>query len=82
MSKESFVLLIGIIVFFGPFLGLPTEYKDILFAVAGLLLIVTGYRLRRRAYLASLEREGGERVADAFVESGSTLEPREAFDPS
>jgi membrane protein implicated in regulation of membrane protease activity len=69
MSKESLVFVIGIIVFFTPFLGLPTSYKEWIFTGTGVLLIITGYRLRRRAFLRSLEVEGNERRGDAFVES-------------
>jgi len=69
MSKESFVVLLGGIVLFTPFLGIPREYKEILFIGCGALLVVVGYLLRRRAFLRSLEHESGERVGDAFVES-------------
>lgn len=69
MSKESLVFTLGIVVFFTSFLGIPREYKEWIFIASGFLLTVTGYRLRRRAFLASLERETGERRGDAFVES-------------
>lgn len=69
MSKESLVFVLGIVVFFTPFTGIPRDYKEWLFIVCGMLLIITGYRLRRRAFLASLEHESGERRGDAFVES-------------
>jgi uncharacterized membrane protein len=70
MSKESFVFVMGVIVFFTPFLGLPSRYKEVLLIVSGVLLVIIGYRLRRRAFLKSLEHESGERRGDAFVESG------------
>ncbi len=69
MSKETFVFILGIIVFFTPFLGLPGEYKEWILIVSGILLIVTGYRLRRAMFLRSLEHHSGERRGDAFVES-------------
>lgn len=69
MSKETFVFILGIIVFFTPFLGLPGEYKEWILIVSGILLIVTGYRLRRALFLRSLEHHSGERRGDAFVES-------------
>ncbi len=69
MSKESLVFVLGTIIFFTPFLGLPNEYKQIILTIAGVLLIITGYRLRRRAFMRSLEHESGERRSDAFVES-------------
>jgi hypothetical protein len=69
MSKETFVFILGIVVFFVPFLGLPGEYKEWILIGSGLLLIVTGYRLRRMLFLRSLEHHSGERRGDAFVES-------------
>ncbi len=69
MSKESFVFLLGVIVLFSPFLGLPTQYKEWLLIVSGVLLMGIGYRLRRNAFLKSFEHESGERRGDAFVES-------------
>ncbi len=70
MSKESFVFLLGGVVFFSPFFGLPREYKEWLLIVCGLLLMGIGYRLRRRAFFKSFEHESGERRGDAFVEGG------------
>jgi hypothetical protein len=72
MSKETFVFLMGFLVFFSSFLGLPREYKEWLLIACGALLMAVGYRLRRNAFLRSLENESGERRGDVFVESGST----------
>lgn len=69
MSKETFVFVLGIVIFSIPFLGLPGEYKEWVLVVSGILLIVTGYRLRRALFLRSLEHHSGERRGDAFVES-------------
>lgn len=75
MSKESLVFTLGAVVFFTSFTGLPSQYKEWLFIACGALLIITGYRLRRRAFLKSLEHESGERRGDAFVESGAVNQP-------
>ncbi len=77
MSKESSVFVLGGIVFFVSFLGLPSEYKEWIFIGTGLLLMAIGYRLRRIAFLKSLENENGERRAEAFVESVVTGERSE-----
>lgn len=69
MSKESFVFVLGMIIFFVPFLGLPREYKEVILIGSGILLMGLGYRLRRIAFLRSLEHENGERRGDTFVES-------------
>lgn len=69
MSKETFVFIIGCLVFFTSFLGVPNEYKEWIFVGCGVLLMGIGYRLRRNAFLKSLEHESGERRSDAFSES-------------
>ncbi len=74
MSKESSVFVLGVIVFFTSFLGIPSEYKEWVFIVSGLLLMAFGYHLRRSAFLRSIEHESGEKRADAFVESSATRE--------
>lgn len=72
MSKETSVFVLGIIVFFSTFLGIPTEYKEWIFIVSGGLLIAIGYRLRRQAFLRSIENESGERRDEMFVENTSS----------
>ncbi len=69
MTKETLVLVLGIAVFFTPFLGLPYQYKEWVFIVSGILLIAIGYRLRRQVFLESLQNGEGERRGDVFVES-------------
>ncbi len=71
MSKESFVFLLGAIVLFVPFIGVPRDIKEWILIVCGVLLMGVGYRLRRIAFLRSLEHESGERRGDTFVESAS-----------
>ncbi len=75
MSKETLVFIIGALVFFTPFLGLPGEYKEWIFIFSGLILLISGYRLRRAAFLRSIERAGGERQSESFHESTVTEIP-------
>ncbi len=70
MSKETLVCVIGFLVFFTSFLGIPREYKEWIFIVSGLILVLIGYKLRRKAFLQSLEHASGELRGEAFVESG------------
>jgi len=79
MSKETIVFILGTLVFFTSFLGLPKEYKEWIFIVSGVLLMFIGYRLRRNAFLKSIEHESGERRGGAFVESDATLENQEVY---
>jgi hypothetical protein len=69
MSRESLVFLIGVLVLLVPFLGLPRDHKDWILVGAGIILIISGYQLRRKRFLASLVQEKvGERKSDAFIE--------------
>ncbi len=72
MSKETIVFILGALVFSTSFLGVPSEYKEWTLIVSGVLLMAIGYRLRRNAFLKSIEHESGERRGGAFVESGIT----------
>ena len=74
MSRESFVFLIGFIIFFTPFLGIPRDWKEWVSIVAGVLLMFVGYKLRRAAFLRSIMHESGEHRGNAFVEGVHTEE--------
>lgn len=72
MSRESFVFLIGFIVFFTPFLGIPHEWKWWIVMASGVLVMFLGYKLRRAAFLRSITHESGEHRSEAFVEHVKT----------
>lgn len=72
MSQESFVFLTGLLVLITPLLGFPHMWKDWGIMVLGALILIVGYRLRRAAYLRSIETGVGERRSDAFAESKPT----------
>lgn len=74
MSRESLVLLLGVIVFFVPALGIPDSWKLYILSGCGVVLAIVGYMLRRSAYLRSLDRGNGEKAADSFVESSKKEE--------
>lgn len=69
MSRESFILVLGIVILFTPWLGIPDLWKAYALTTAGVLLLGTGYLLRRAAYLRRIELGNGERGTDSFVES-------------
>lgn len=69
MSKETLVFILGIVAFFVPFVGVPSEYKKWILIIVGALLMSVGYILRREAFLQSFTHESGERRANVFVES-------------
>jgi hypothetical protein len=68
MSRESIVFTVGLLVLIVPHLGLPEVWKTYFFFVAGALLVMAGYSLRRAAYVRSIEKEHGVRSTDSFVE--------------
>ena len=69
MSRESLVLLLGLILFFTPTLGIPEDWKTYIISGAGVVLMIVGYTLRRSAYLRSIDTGAGMRETDSFVES-------------
>ena len=74
MSKETLVFVLGVLIFFVPFVGVPNEWREWFLMGVGCILMAVGYALRRNAYFQSLERESGERHADVFVESPRVTE--------
>lgn len=75
MSRESFVFLIGFIVFFTPFLGIPRDWKEWVSIGAGVIIMFLGYKLRRAAFLRSIMHESGEHRSDVFVEHKRSEQP-------
>jgi hypothetical protein len=75
MSRESLVLILGIVVSSASYLGVPSEWKEWIVALSGISLIALGYSLRRAAFFRSIEVIPGERRADAFVEHKTTRTP-------
>jgi uncharacterized membrane protein len=69
MSQESLILVIGLFLMLLPSLAVPNAYDRWIIAFLGAVVAVIGYRLRRAAYLRSIETSHGERRADAYVES-------------
>lgn len=69
MSRESIVFVVGIMLFFTPHIGIPSDWKMYIYMAAGVVLMLVGYTLRRREWLRRVEREDGERASDSFSES-------------
>jgi len=77
MSRESFVFLVGFLVFFTSFLGITDQWKEWIFIGCGIVLMFLGYKLRRAAFLRSIMHESGEHRSEAFVERRQTFERRQ-----
>lgn len=69
MSRESMVIMLGLLVIFVPVFGIPNAWKQPALITIGLLLMVVGYTLRRSMYLRTIDRGNGERGTDSFVEA-------------
>ena len=77
MSKESLVLVLGLVVFFTPTLGIPDDWKQHILLGSGILLLILGFFLRRASYLRKIDKGNGERGSDSFVESRGATEVNE-----
>lgn len=83
MKRESLVFFLGLMLVLLPFFGIPGMWKHIAYVVLGLLLVLVGYQLRRKAYLRSIEDDTGERKTDAYVEQVEVFaEPKKHRDMS
>lgn len=71
MSRESFIIILGLAVLFVPQLGIPSEWKQDILLGSGILLLLVGYSLRRSAYLRTIDQGNGERGTDTFTESNA-----------
>lgn len=69
MSKESLVLILGLIVLAVPGSGLPEEWIIYILRAVGVLLIILGFLLRRASYYRRMEKGSEERAADSFIDS-------------
>lgn len=73
MSRESLVVLLGVLIFFLPVIGVPAEWKDYILWGVGALIALIGLSLRHSAYRRRIDRGNGEFGTDAFVESQPSL---------
>ncbi|MFN3692494.1 MAG: hypothetical protein ACK4SL_00150 [Candidatus Paceibacteria bacterium] len=73
MTKGTLVFLLGLVTIVLPSLGIPMLWKQIIFALMGVLLIGIGYSIRRSQYLSTLEHDGTVRTAETFVETTEPL---------
>lgn len=69
MSKESIVLLVGLIVLAVPMSGLPEDWITYILRAAGVSLIILGLLLRRASYYRRMKEGSEERAADSFIDS-------------
>lgn len=73
MKKGTLIFLLGLVTIILPSLGIPMLWKQILFAVMGIVFVGIGYSIRRSQYLLTLENDGIVRTAETFVETTEPL---------
>ncbi len=69
MSKESSILLLGIVVAVTQFLGLPSSWKNGIFFIAGVAIATLAFSLRRQRSL-HFGVSSGEHHNDVYAQSG------------
>lgn len=69
MTREVLVSFLGLIVALVPFLGIPRDIKDWIFAAMGTLIVLFGISLRHSRYLRSVVGIRSELRSDMFPES-------------
>lgn len=73
MTKEMWLIVLGILAVVVPYTGFPGVWKTVFFVVAGITIAAIGFLLRGEA----LSR-GDSRLDEHFVESVPSSEPHEA----
>ena len=73
MQIGTAVFWLAWIVIVTPFLGVPVLWQKAILILVGALLLLLGYRQRRRDFWRSLQESNGEYHADTFVETTTSL---------
>jgi len=70
MSKESIILLLGILVAAtAQFLNLPASFENVLFLFAGAAIAILAFLLRRARTRSLFPSSGGQR-SETFMQNG------------
>lgn len=72
MSKESTLLLLGLLTALTQFLGLPSSWERVIFFASGATIAVLAFLLRRKRAFNLFS--GGEVRADSYVQNGMSRE--------
>ena len=73
MSKESSILLLGIIVAATQYSGLPSSWKNLIFFVSGVVIALLAFLLRRRR---ALNLFTPPQEHDAYVQNSAPSSPQ------
>jgi uncharacterized membrane protein len=69
MRKGTLVFVFGILLILLPYLGIPSDWKEIGQIAIGVILLLVGYAIRRDHYLRTIDQGDGTRVDETFVET-------------
>ena len=77
MTKEMWIIVLGIVVALVPFLGFPGSWKTVIFVLVGLAIAVLAFiiRLRRMTQMRNALSTKG-RQTDSYVENDIRVESR------
>jgi hypothetical protein len=70
MSKSTTLIVLGVIIFISPFIGLPTSWLSWLLPILGIVVGVIGYLVRVR-----IKEENPEPVHEVEVQPAPPVEP-------
>ena len=56
------MLVVGVIIFFLPLLGLPRSYQSVIMIVGGLVVMILSLRRLRKGYVSELYNGTGEKA--------------------
>jgi hypothetical protein len=68
MRKENIIILVGILIFLTPFLGVPGSVKTLLTAFFGIVIVILGIMVRSDFKRFAVAKG---KQTDAFVENGT-----------
>ena len=66
MTKDVWILVLGLLVAATPFLGFPISIENIIFVIAGLAIAILAFLVRGESDFFSIERS-----SDTFVENSN-----------
>lgn len=72
MSKKRTIIILGLIVALLPFSGIPRDVRESFSALAGLIIAILAFLLKRK-----IERMAMEAQSDTFSQNGTYSAPKE-----
>ncbi|HEY4504700.1 MAG TPA: hypothetical protein VJI73_02930 [Candidatus Paceibacterota bacterium] len=60
MKQQWVIFIIGVVIFFLPFLGIPRAIDNVLLILSGFIIVILSLRSLRKAYVKQLYNGGAE----------------------